>query len=260
MKIGAFRTDHPTTPEGIALSIASLARGPADTRGGEMPRWIRDAPARPLETRGLTLLEIDHEAEGLFVGSLRGDGGAPDWRSAFLGAKAVCQRVYTERYPEYALAVEEPYDANAVLLYSRSSAHVATGVLRVCFDSDRGLPSECSLSPETDTLRRCGVRIAEPGRFAIADGDRPREALYKAYLRALYQVARAAGVEVYLMQVRGRHADFYRRNCAAVDLNSELAAPGCVNLAWNIERTPRRFFRVFGPDQGHLDRFLATEE
>lgn len=240
------------------MSMPTLATRPAATPLAPEPScrspWI--APSEPLGTRGLTLLEIDPESKALFVAALRGDRGASGWRRAFVEAKAVCQRVYTERYPEYALSIEEPYDENAVLLFSRSPTRGATGVLRVCFDSERGLPSERSLRPETDVLRRCGVRVAEPGRFAISGG----EGLYKAYLRALYQVARITRVEVYLMQVRARHADFYRRNCAAVDLNSDLAAPGCVNLAWNIERTPRRFFRVFGAEQTHLESFLANQE
>ena len=230
---------------------AVLPHAPPRTPSRAPPRAI---PPGPLPTSGLTLLELDPLSEALFVGMRRCGSGEPDWRGLFLEAKQVCQRVYSRRYPDYPLALEEPHDANACLLYSRAADGAVSGVLRVCFDSVHGLPAEPSLPFENETLRRCGIRVAEPGRFAIPEGD----GLYKGYIRALYQVARAAEVELYLMQVRARHADFYRRNCAASDLDSERAAPGCVNLAWNIRRTPHRFFRVFGADQDHLRRFLAA--
>ena len=198
------------------------------------------------------MLELDQNRDELFV-SLRHCGTDESrWPPAFDEAKRLCQAVYASLYPDYALAPTEAYDASACLLYSRGAGGDVTGMLRVCFDSPAGLPIGASLGREIDTLRSCGVSVGEPGRFVIPDG----RVLYKAYLRAIYQIAVHCELDVYLMQVRSEHADFYRRNCAASDIGGEDVTPGCTNLAWNIERTPPRFFRAFGADQNHLRTFL----
>ena len=217
-----------------------------------------DEPVPVPRTPVLIELAPTSRAEIVAVTHLDPDAPARS-RTDYLSAKRLCCHEYAERYPDYAIGVEEVHDRHACVLFGRdaTTGRVA-GTLRVCFDTGAGLPLEPSLGPEVETLRRCGLRLAEPRRFVIRDPGAAVTAPFRAYLSAIYQIAKLHDIDVYLMQVRTGRAGFYRRVCAAADLDSGRAADGCVNLAWNLRRTPRRFFRAFGADQSALERYLRT--
>lgn len=215
------------------------------------------APKLPLQLsyEDRTLVEINAASGDLFLSLDTVTGNATRANSTFAKCKQLCQKVYGELYPDYEMEAEEVYDNCAWIFYTKSEGQI-NGMMRVCFDSQHGLPVQPSLSSEIAALRACNVKIAEPGRFVIDNAD----GLYAKYMKAIYQLAVLSDVDTFLLQVRNEHANFYQRCCGAVELDSSKAPPGCTNLCWSIPDTDARFFRAFGRDQTQLESFCAAKE
>lgn len=169
-------------------------------------------------------------------------------------AKSVYERKYKHEPYVANMAVREPHDKHSVIVYSLDTAGRVNGTLRLCGDSDVGMPMSDDIQEHISTLRRKGLRIAEPGRFATSSCTSHR------LVSAAFEIGCYAGVDLYLMQCRAEHQDFYQSQCAAKELVGYSAPEGCINMVWKIAETPDVFFNRFGSHRESLETLMNELE
>lgn len=180
--------------------------------------------------------------------------------SRYIESKEFAKAVYEDKYrgEKYVcdMSVVEPHDHRSVILYSLNSESRVVGTLRLCLDTGDGLPMANDVADVISALRRQGQTVAEPGRFATTAGKR----ISRCLISAAYEIARVAGIDVYLMQCRADHCDFYASQLAAQVLENYPAPEGCVNMIWRVAETPDAFFTRFGRNRLELENPLLEPE
>lgn len=219
-------------------------------RRNSVPGWLVESEGKS----ELVLIEIEPSSEGIFKQIHRSTSANDKAYQLFLQAKLLCLNDYLEQGYEYPISLLDKYDQHSVLFFSRQKNGVVNGTLRVCFDSADGLAVADSIPAQFARYRQRGLLMSEPGRFSLKRGSKLRG----AFLRAIYQLAVACRIDVYLLQVRENHASYYERLFGAVSLPSDDAPPGCCNLRWDIKRTPAYFFEKLGQGQSDLKHLLSN--
>jgi len=163
--------------------------------------------------------------------------GYPDY-ARYLECKAFTKTQYEHFFEAESyvsnMKIVEPHDKQSVILFSTDKYGCVNGTLRICKDSELGLPMGKDVPCVISDLRRRGLFIGEPGRFC----------------QSTY-----AGMYAYLMQCRLDQQTFYENQVAAEAL--PIPAPeGCVNMIWRIANTPEKFIHRFGHTQEQLEALL----
>lgn len=176
----------------------------------------------------------------------------------YIECKAFAKYTYDKLYKGESYVAEmrmlEPHDKHSVFVYSVDKAGWINGTLRLCRDSDIGLPMADSVSDVIEQYRKDGLIVAEPGRFATSTTTSHR------LVSAAYEIARYAGIDIYMMQCRADHRAFYETNCGAKVLTGYSAPDHCINMIWPIADTPDLFFSRYGNNQNSLRTLMSTLE
>jgi len=180
--------------------------------------------------------------------------GYPDY-ARYLECKAFTKTQYEHFFEAESyvsnMKIVEPHDKQSVILFSTDKYDRVNGTLRICKDSELGLPMGKDVPRVISDLRRRGLFIGEPGRFCQSTGART----YRRMVSAAFAIASYAGMYAYLMQCRLDQQTFYENQVAAEAL--PIPAPeGCVNMIWRIANTPEKFIHRFGHTQEQLEALL----
>ncbi len=205
----------------------------------------RDAPLMPPMA-----IEMDHRLECIFKSAVFEKRNPDRWKNQVLMAKKACLEVYQESFPEYSMDLFDQYDRSSCLFFARDSHEDINAMIRVCMNLNGLLPLEPFSRMETESWISEGLKVAVVGRhFCKGKG-------FKKNIQAIYQLGMQFGIDIYLIEARTEHSDYYKKWFGATDIDSYQASSGCVNLRWDLVNTPEVFFKVFGQDQGHLQRFF----
>lgn len=122
------------------------------------------------------------------------------------------QKEFSQRYPAVSDCRHDIYDNNAYVLYSEDEQGNIISTGRITFDSSIGLPADKIIKTPLDQLRKQGVTLAEPSKFAIS-----REALgiLPMYICAYYQIAASLEIDKLIFIIPSRHASIYEKTAKA---------------------------------------------
>lgn len=171
----------------------------------------------------------------------------------YIACKQWCKTTYDNNGYVYKMSLIENSDRCSIILYSLDDNGNVESTLRICRDSQYGLPIAASLPDVCAQLRAQNLSIAEPGRFAVAPGS----GNFRRYVAAAYGIGRHWDIDIHLLQVRSEQTDFYQNFVGAQLLPSSLAPQGCTNLMWRLRDTPKVFFRAFGRYQNELKNLIS---
>lgn len=176
----------------------------------------------------------------------------------YIECKAFAKFIYNKQYKNESYVAQmgmlEPHDKNSVFVYSVDKSGLVNGTLRLCRDSDIGIPMKNSVSELIDKYRLQGLHVAEPGRFATSTTTSHR------LVSAAYEIARYTGIDIYMMQCRSDHRTFYESRCGAELLPGYAAPEHCINMIWTIADTPELFFSHFGDNRDSFQTLMSTLE
>jgi hypothetical protein len=178
--------------------------------------------------------------------------------SDYVEAKVCAKRIYVknfsgEKYVDH-VSVLEPHDGNSVIVYSRDCAGDIESVLRLCLDKGHGMPLNSDLVGLVAAFRRQGLTIAEPGRFV----SRRSAGMALHLVSAAFEIALHSGIDVYLMQCRVEHCDFYRSRLGAEVLRDYPPPEGCRNMAWKVSATPTKFAQYSSSNRTSLKELFTN--
>jgi hypothetical protein len=183
---------------------------------------------------------------------------AEDSYPRYIECKAFAKFVYDKRYKGESYVAKmrmlEPHDKHSIFVYSVDRDGWVNGTLRLCLDSDIGLPMADSVANVIDQYRKQGLVVAEPGRFASST------AKSHCLISAAYEIAHYVGIDVYMMQCRADHRAFYQSQCGAEVLAGYSAPEHCINMIWPIANTPDSFIERFGNNRESLLALMSTLE
>ena len=143
---------------------------------------------------------------------------------------------------------DDPYDNDALIIYTEDSQKNITSTGRLTFDGFTGLPQDPVFPDEVDEYRLRSLRLVELGRFIILDNNL---ALLKAYYEAFYTISIAYNVHTIMMAMRQKDISFHEHMMGAKVLSGNMGITfgsehtfACV--AWELKKTKPKFFKWLG--------------
>lgn len=197
-----------------------------------------------LDTRSLNVIEINPTAESV----VREIHPCVTLQSVayptYLLGKYIVAREFNRRYPKYPIDIIEPHDSRSVLISSDSGNTGQDGIVRICFDTDKGLPIIPYIRREYMERKEKGLKVAEVGRLFVEPASRA----YPHFMALVYLLALELEIDCYLIQVRSKNVKAYQNLFGAKVLVENKRCEDCTHMAWDIASTPQEFWGRFPVD------------
>lgn len=155
---------------------------------------------------------------------------------------------YKQRYPEIDNLEKDPFDENAIIMFSVDNTKAINSTGRLVIDSQRGLPEDDIFFDATESIRQEHL-TAEFGRFATSSNSSEH---VKSYYSSIHALSLFLHVDVIFMVMREKDFAIHRRLMKAEILPSKAVENGFgsshnfISVAWWIDRTPPSFFNWCG--------------
>ena len=151
-------------------------------------------------------------------------------------------------FPDISRPNHDPFDDNALVLFSENGNGQVSSTARLVFDGGDGLPDESVLSAHLHPSREKGERLVELGRFINQDQE---VSLVKSYYRAFYFLSKTLKVDQIVMVMRQRNINFHVKKIGAqllcfdtgVTFGSEYRF---AVVSWSLANTKARFLKWLG--------------
>lgn len=169
--------------------------------------------------------------------------------------------IYQHIYPSINI-FQDSYDNTAIVFFKKNADGNICSTARMVLDSSQGLPSDIYFPHKVRQWRQQGKKLVELGRFIIQNQDKNH---LKLYYKTFYISAKMISVDYILMAMKTKDIRFHQRIINAEVLNPDIGVSfggkhrlSC--MAWNITKTPPRFFRwVDCPLYDNVSPFLKSK-
>lgn len=166
------------------------------------------------------------------------------------------QFVYNKIYPDVITFSQDLHDAQSCVIYTRNAADNISSTARIAFNiAPLGIPEKKLVPALIEQLNQEHKVFAELGRFVIDDEAR---GVLKNYYRTFYQLGIQQGIDTYIMFVRPKWVNFYRRLMKAnivAELDETFGSDSTyVVMTWHLQDTTARFFSWSGIQKSNTNK------